>query len=72
MGAPVDPKSIASRMAELLKGHKEWLTSELAHHLQTSVGTVHSALARHQKRLNIQHRRFYNGQAMVKSYWIPA
>ena len=69
-GVPVDPSSVASRMAELLKGHKWWLTTELAEHLQTSVGTVHSALARHQRKLNIEYNRFHNGKAMVKEYRI--
>jgi len=69
-GAQVDPNSIASRMAELLKGHKWWLVPELAELLQTSVGTVHSALARHQRKLNIESNRFYNGKSMAKEFRI--
>ena len=69
-GAQVDPNSVASRLAVLLKGNKWWLVTELSEHLQTCVGTVHSTLARHQKRLDIEYNRFYNGKAMVKEYRI--
>lgn len=69
-GAQPDPKSVASRMEKLLKGHKWWLVPELAEHLQTSVGTIHSAIARHQRKLNVESNRFHNGKAMVKEYRI--
>ena len=69
-GAQVDPNSLASRIGKLIKGHKWWLVTELAEHLQTSASTVHSILARHQKKLNIDSNRFYNGKAMVKEYRI--
>ena len=69
-GAQVDPNSLASRIGALIKGHKWWLVTELSEHLKTSTSTVHSILARHQKKLNIDSHRFYNGRAMVKQYRI--
>jgi len=69
-GAKVDPASVASRLAALITGNKWWLVTELSEHLQTSVGTIHSTLARNQKRFGIEHNRFYNGKAMVKEYRI--
>jgi len=69
-GNVINPKSVASRMNNLLRGHKWWRTAELAEHLKVPMATIYSAMKRNIARDTIESYAEVTHNAKIKYYRI--